>query len=426
MKKLMLMLGVVSALAISCTKEKPTVSFAKNISVLMADAPLKVELTVSEATESALTVPVNFAGSAVKGGDYTVSSESFAFASGSTSATIEITPKDNFDEGKEIALSIVAPDGYELGAIPSMVVSVENKEKISYSFSAEKADLLNTYTVTLELQGMKTGKDFSATSDMEIPVLFDASSTAKLGEDFTVENDATAFKVAAGTNKATLVLTATDKEVTLGSEKAIVIKVDEAKLSGRFYAGNTPSMTVTVKGIMRFSQLVGTWEFVEVPGLGDWEEFASEMGDDPALMPTHNTGFQMTFSVEEDVLKLAPGAVKGDLNNFLRPCELEYCAPIHMAVKSEKLGDYCSREPFMWTGEEIQLTYFSLSSANRAFSAEKETLGKAAAAMRFDENGNLWFIIKDYDQPPFLENWWDGDFDPDMFGFAYIMKRVQK
>ena len=142
MKKLMLMLGVVSALAISCTKEKPTVSFAKSISVLMADAPLKVELTVSEATESALTVPVNFAGSAVKGGDYTVSSESFAFASGSTSATIEITPKDNFDEGKEIALSIVAPDGYELGAIPSMVVSVENKEKISYSFSAEKADLL--------------------------------------------------------------------------------------------------------------------------------------------------------------------------------------------------------------------------------------------------------------------------------------------
>lgn len=273
---------------------------------------------------------------------------------------------------------------------------------------------------------MKTGKDFSATSDMEIPVLFDASSTAKLGEDFTVENDATAFKVAAGTNKATLVLTATDKEVTLGSEKAIVIKVDEAKLSGRFYAGNTPSMTVTVKGIMRFSQLVGTWEFVEVPGLGDWEEFASEMGDDPALMPTHNTGFQMTFSVEEGVLKLAPGTVKGDLNNFLRPCELEYCAPIHMAVKSEKLGDYCSREPFMWTGEEIQLTYFSLSSANRAFSADKETLGKAAAAMRFDENGNLWFIIKDYDQPPFLVNWWDGDFDPDMFGFAYIMKRVQK
>ena len=47
MKKLMLMLGVVSALAISCTKEKPTVSFAKSTSVLMADAPLKVELTPS-------------------------------------------------------------------------------------------------------------------------------------------------------------------------------------------------------------------------------------------------------------------------------------------------------------------------------------------------------------------------------------------
>lgn len=425
MKKLMLMLGVVAAVAVSCTKELPTISFTKSISVLMADSPLKVELTVSEATQSALTVPVNFAGSAVKGTDYVLSAEAFEFAAGSTSATIEITPKDNFEEGKEIALSIAAPDGYNLGANPSMVVSVENKEKISYSFSAEKADLLNTYTVTIDLNGIKTGKDFSATSDMELPVLFDESSTAKLGEDFTVENDATSFKVAAGTNKGTLTLIATDKEVELGSEKTIVIKVDESKLSGRFYAGNTTSMTVTVKGILRYSQLVGTWEFVEIPALEEWEYFVEDMGDDPALMPTHNAGYQMSFAIEDGVLKLTPGTVKGDLGNFLRACELEYCAPVHMAAKSEQLGDYCSREPFMWTAEEIQLTYFCLSSANRAFSPSTEKLGKATVAMRFDEDGNLWFITKDYDQPPFMENWWDGTFDPDLFGFTYIMKRVQ-
>lgn len=425
MKKLMLMLGVAAAMAVSCTKELPTISFAKSISVLMADSPLKVELTVSEATQSALTVPVMLSGSAVNGSDYTLSSDSFEFTAGSTSATIEITPKDNFEEGREIALSITAPDGYNLGANPSMVVSVENKEKISYSFSVEKADLLNTYTVTLELNGMKSGKDFSATSDMELPVLFDESSTAKLGEDFTVENDATSFKVAAGTNKGTLTLIAADKEVELGSEKSIVIKVDESKLSGRFYAGNTTSMTVTVKGILRYSQLVGTWEFVEIPALDEWEYFVEEMGDDPALMPTHNAGYQMTFAIEDGVLKLTPGTVKGDLGNFLRACELEYCAPLHMASQGTQLGDYCSQEPFMWTSEEIQLTYFSLSSANRAFSSSTEKLGKATVAMRFDESGNLWFITKDYDQPPFMENWWDDSFDPDLFGFTYIMKKVQ-
>lgn len=425
MKKLLLALAMVSVLAISCKKENPTISFFTNISVLMADSPLKVDVAVSEAVEGTLSVPVTVAGSAVKGSDYTLSSESFVFSSGSKTASIEIIPKNNFEEGKEIALSIVPPAGYDAGSILNMIVTVESKEKISYSFTAEKADLLNAYNMTLELKGMKSGSNFTASSDMEIPVLFDETSTAKLGEDFTVEGDATAFKVAAGTNKATLVINAADKNVELGSEKTLVVRVDESRLDSRFYAGNTPSINISVKGIMRYSQLVGTWEFVEIAELEEWQIWVEDMGDDSSLMPVNNAGYQLSFALEDGVLKLIPGNVKGDMGNYFRECEVNYCEPKNMAIGGVRLGDYCSEEAFLWTSEVVQYTYFGLSKANRAFSADTEEIGAGVIAMRFTDDGNLWIVTKDYDQPPFMESWWGDGFDPDMFGFCYVMKRVQ-
>lgn len=419
-----MILAAAALCVMSCTKEKPSIQFVKTQAVLLADSPLTVQMSVSKPVEASLTVPVQVTGTAVSGTEYSLSSQSFVFAAGESSAFIEVTPLENITEGKNITLSFAVPDGYQAGTALSMVIAVEAKEKIAYSFSSTSADLLNRCTLTLELQGMNSGKNFTATSDMEIPFVFDEKSTAVPGEDFTVEGGAQVFKVAAGTNKGTATLVATDKDVELGSEKTVVVKVDESKLSARFYAGNNASQSVTVKGILRFSQLAGTWEFVEVPGLEDWEFFAMEMEDDPELMPTHNDGYQITFSVEDGALKLVPGDMKGDLGNYLRECELSYCAPINTPTGTEMLGDYCTYEPYMWTAEDLYLTYFELSKCNRAFSADSETIGKGAVAMRFDEDGNLWLLTKDYDQPPFLENWWDG-FEPDLFGFCYVMKRVK-
>ena len=425
MKKVLVFLAAAALCVMSCTEEKQTIQFTKAQSVLLADSPLTVEMTVSEPVESSLTVPVSVSGTADKGTEYSLSSENFVFSVGSTSATIQVTPEENITEGKEINLTFAIPDGYQMGTTMTMVIAVEAKEKIAYSFSATSADLLNKCTVTLELQGMNTGKDFTATKDMEIPFTFDESSTAVLGEDFSIEGDSPVFKVAAGSNKGTATFVASDKDVELGSEKVIIVKVDESQISERFYAGNNASETIKVKGILRYSQLVGTWEFVEVPGLEDWEYFAMDMEDDPDLMPTHNTGYQISFTLEDGVLKIVPGSVSGDLNNYLRESELTYTAPVNMPTQSEKIGDYCSKEPYMWTSVELYLTYFELAKCNRAFSASTETIGKGALAMCFDEDGNLWMLTKDYDQPPFLENWWDGEFDADMYGFCYVMKKVK-
>jgi hypothetical protein len=44
--------------------------------------------------------------------------------------------------------------------------------------------------------------------------------------------------------------------------------------------------------------------------------------------------------------------------------------------------------------------------------------------MRLLSNGNLEIHLRDYDQPPFMPNWWNASrFDADMFGFCYVFKK---
>ncbi len=423
MKRLLMLTALVALLATACTKEEtPSVSFTRTTSVLMADSPLEVEMTISAAATASISVPVTISGSAVKNEEYTISSEKFTFAAGSTKATVEITPNKNFTAEKDIVLTITPPAGYVLGENPSMVVAVEKKESIIYSFSVDKADLLDTYDVTLNLSGETTGENFTASTDMEIPFKVLEGSTAVKDQHYQVVGGKDVFTVKAGTNKATVSIKALD--LPLGEEIVLNLGVDAALAGGRFLVGNTQSISISVKGVLKGTTLAGVWEFVEVPELEEWSFWVEDMGDDPNLMPVKNEGYRISFTYEDNVLKLIPGSVKGDLSNILRESVLTYSAPVNPAIGYKLLGPYSTEEAFFWGSNLVQLTYFSMDKANRAFSADTETIGSAVVAMRINSDGNLEFITKDYDEPPFMPSWWGG-FDADMFGFYYIFKRVE-
>jgi hypothetical protein len=424
MKKFLFsVLAIVAILTASCQKESVKVEFVKSRLVLLADTPLEVEMKLSKAPVAELTIPVSLSGTAVKGEEYEISSESFKFEKDALSAKVIITPINNIVSDKEIILTIgQLPQGYELGITPSAIVSVEKKEGIIYSFSVEKADLLDTYSLSLTLAGETSGANFTATADMELPFLFTEKSTAKEGTDFEIVGGNKVLTVKAGTNKANVSFKA--KDVELGKELVINVAMDKEKLGGRFLEGNIPSVMITIKGVMKGSALVGTWKFKEIPELAEWKTWVSDMEDDPELMPIHNENYEISFTLEEDVLKLIPGSVKGDLSNFLREAVMTYSTPVNPAKNFVALGAYCTEELFMWTSETIQLTYFSLDKANRAFSASKEDIKPAVVAMRFNESGELELHLRDYDQPPFMFNWWGG-FDTDMFGFCYVMTKIK-
>ena len=66
--------------------------------------------------------------------------------------------------------------------------------------------------------------------------------------------------------------------------------------------------------------------------------------------------------------------------------------------------------------------YYELQTANRAFSKTKETLGKAVIVFTVLDEG-LAVEFRDYDKPPFGDNWgdkWNEKFDADMFSFASL------
>ena len=424
MKRILTILAAVAMVmtAVSCNPEqKPSLSFGKAQYVLLADAPLTVDVVTDVAPASDLEVALSFTGDAVLDDDYTVAAKSVVIPAGQVKGTVTITPSNNFETGKSIVLSMTLPTGYEFGKNPSATVAVDAKELLQYSFTVAQANVVDSYVVKLEISGVESGADWVASADMEIPFTITpaASDAIVLGDD--------ALVVKKGENIATLVVNAGEIE---GDPQAFVLAVDKEKAGERFNEGTNASITLNVMGAMKLSKLVGKWAFAETLDLEEIELWFMEMEDDPELLPTHNEGFYFTISEEDGVYTLTPSA-EGDWAKYFKECQIDYCAPIedNMCSYGTITGPYTTLENQMFVAEsegveDLAYTYFSLSSVYRNFDGDTAAVGAGAIAITNDADGNLIILIKDYDQPPFGEMWWDPGYDPDMFSFASRFTKV--
>ncbi len=125
-------------------------------------------------------------------------------------------------------------------------------------------------------------------------------------------------------------------------------------------------------------------------------------------------------------MTVTPGG-NGDFSNFFRKATVSLSKPKNITPNPVILGKYTTYELNMFyenTNNIYQVnTYYELSSANRAFSSSKETLGKAVVVFSVTDDG-LNVEFRDYDKPPFGETWWDNDdFQPEMFGFASLFTK---
>jgi hypothetical protein len=425
MKKIFLLIAAFTALLFtSCSKDDSVeISFGKTTYAMLADGSVDVELKVTEPASSDITIPVTFGGSAVINDEYTVSANEFVIKSGTSSAIITLSPKNNLTAGKEITITLSSvPKGYKLGLNPTTIVTLDKKELIICSFSTDKTDLLDEYTITAILTGETSGDKFTATTDMIIPLKLE-STNITLGKEFEIVGGGNLeLKVAAGTNKGTLRIKS--KDISIGETESLVLSIDKEKAGARFILGDYGKITISLKGVLKLSNIVGTWTFDKIIELEEIQLWAEEMEDDPELLPYRNSGFTLEIKCNEDgTYSLIPGGTKGDFSNFFVETGIEYGKIVNPIKKYVTLGDYCTEEPFMWTANNIQLTYFKLAKANKAFSSSNSTIGESTIALRIDENGNLEVHFRDYNEPPFMTNWWSTPFDPDMFGFASVFKK---
>lgn len=421
-KTIIIALAALLAL-VGCTKQNPvSVSFEKATYVLLSDGTVDVKVVADRASSADLKVDLKFAGSAVKDQDYTVSAESVTIPAGQTSAAVTISAKENF-EATNIQLSLVVPAGCAAGANTNATVAVDAKEKIVWSFAASKATVLDFYTLKVELKDM-SGKDYVATADMEIPYIASGDVDKAIFE-------ASSFIVAKGTSFGYVVVKP-GEDMEIGDAAKVTVTVNEKELGARFVAGDKKEIALDITGLLRLSQIEGTWNFDHIYDVDDLAEFFEMEDDDPSLLPLNNDGFSFTIAKADDGSYDFTSSSTGDFANYFRAAKIDYCAPVNPQLDIfEPLGDYCSVESNMFVAAEdedlleMYFTYFSLSNVNRAFSAGSESLGKGAVSF-YRIPAGLLVIIRDYDKPEFGDNWWDDDeFDSEMFGFAALFTRAE-
>ena len=415
--------SAVALSSISCsTDDSPEIEFQKILYTVYEKGSVDVKLYISEPAPVTLNIPLVFGGNASEGIDYESSSESVSIPAGETEGTVTIS-NISLSVEKQLSISFSAPAGYRLGAKNVAVVAADPQEALVYSFAYESADVLEGYVARINVTGAVSGKDVITTEDIIIPISLTGEGAEHLVFIPEAKNQPVLSPCAvlyAGETSATARFKVEDG---YSGELAALLTVNSDQDS-RFISGDNEDMILNVKGLQTPDKLVGTWEFKEIFDIEELELWFMEEDDDPDLLPTHNEGFTLTFAKESDgSISITPSG-NGDFSNFFRKATVTLTAPVNLTAKGYALGEYTSSESNMFMAEagypEQINTYYKLSSANRAFSAESESLGEAIVVFALMKDG-LHVEIRDYDEPPFGENWWYGyGYDPDMFGFASL------
>ena len=422
-----IVIAVAALLSSACNKddEKIKVEFATSLYQLEELGSTEVVLKLSAEAGEPLEIPVSFSGSAKKDVDYSVSSDKFVFNAGTKTSSITVTDLGMNNEGT-ITFNISPKGKYVPGNKYIATVAFPGKETLITNFDITKADLIESLTLTLKLTGARSGDKFKAATDLDVPIQLTGE-----GADGVVLGSKS-IRIPKGSNSGTIKMTRNAEFADgLSSDPVAVLEVD--RKNSRYSAGDKYSVTIKVhSGLQVPARLVGRWNFAEIIGLvdesgdeGGIEDFFFAMDDDPDLIPKNNEGFFLLITEDEETgeVTLKPGGT-GDYNNFFREAKLTMTHPVNTSTEAVLLGEYTTRESNMFEsyilGEgPFVYTYYALSNANRAFSSSKETLGASVIAARFNEDGDLIIQFRDYDKPPFGENWWeDGDFDADIFGLC--------
>lgn len=386
-----------------------------------------VDVTIVSSDNVAADLAVNFvlAGTAVEGQNYEIDATQFVIAEGTNTASVRISTVGVIEPGKNVKLTLAPGAGYKVGNTAIALVSLTSNQLV-YNFSAATMDLSAKRQLTLTLTRAGSADTYAAPSGgIVVPLAILSGATAVLGDDFTVDGGGDLeIVIPAGGNNGSITLVAGPASDPF---KTFSISVDTDETGDWYIGGNTPQVSVTVIGMFDFEALLGTWEHVGFLGLDNFEMYVEGdfSEDELDIVPTHNDGLMLTFSGTTANMQFTPGGT-GDLLNLFRTATMTYCTPINY-VDGGMIIDACttSDEWNMFSEEmDLQLTYFEMSTGNRAFSATATTNGTITVAMRFNESGNLEIYLRDFDEPPFLSGWWEAN-DYELMGFGYEFRRAE-
>ena len=407
----------------SCQKDdKPTVEFEKSLYTVYAKRSVDVNIVLSEPAAENVSVKVTTAG-ATAGTDFELTGNPVTIKAGETTGTFSVKNL-NLTESSPLNLGIECPSGYSLGTKFVTIVTPDPEETLVYSFQTTKADVLGSYVANITVTGVTSGDKLSLGSDVVIPlkitgeaaqyVVFDAATKA------VASYSGPHAVLKAGKSTATFKFSLKDG-FTDGAKINVTVDMDQA---ARFIPGDNESAEYTLYSVNVPEAILGTWAFSKVFDVDELAEWFEMEDDDSSLLPLNNDGFTLTFTKDESGVVTVTPNDKGDFAAYFREATVTPTEPKNYSSEGTIIGKNTVSECTMFMGSEDYDVhtnmYYLLSAANRAFSKTEEKIGEAVVVFTLID-GNLVVELRDYDKPPFGENWWsDNKFDADMFSFASL------
>ncbi len=411
-------------------KETPVLEFEKILYTVYDKGTVDVVIKSNVAVAENVTIPVTFSGEAEKGVDYKIvarddkgneiaAEDVVTIEAGKTAGAITVK-NISLSEKKQISVSFAVPEGYAAGTKKTAVVAPDSQEALVYSFQMARGYALESFVTTIKVTGTVSGTDFKAAEDIIIPLSLTGEGASVLQfveeketEGGETEGGADTRSIAAPAKGPYAVLKAGQNSATVkftvpegySGDKEALLAVDSDADSRFIEGGATETVSIAVRGLQTPDKLVGTWKFSKVYDKATIIELWADpdlLGTDESELPIHNEGFTLTFTKEDDgSVKLTPGGT-GDFTKFFRTAIVTLGEPINQTKPSIILGKHTTYDCNMFiqsdpdgTGYQFD-TYYKLSSANRAFSADVETLGESTVIFNLTDNG-LVVEFRDYE-----------------------------
>ena len=411
-------------------KETPVLEFEKILYTVYDKGTVDVVIKSNVAVAEDVTIPVTFSGEAEKGVDYKIvarddkgneiaAEDVVTIEAGKTAGAITVK-NISLSEKKQISVSFAVPEGYAAGTKKTAVVAPDSQEALVYSFQMARGYALESFVTTIKVTGTVSGTDFKAAEDITIPLSLTGEGASvlqfveeKKTEGGETEGGADTRSIAAPAKGPYAVLKAGQNSATVkftvpegySGDKEALLAVDSDADSRFIEGGDNEFVSIAVRGLQTPDKLVGTWKFSKVYDKATIIELWADpdlLGTDESELPIHNEGFTLTFTKEDDgSVKLTPGGT-GDFTKFFRTAVVTLGEPTNQTKPSIILGKHTSYDCNMFiqndpdgTGYQFD-TYYKLSSANRAFSADVETLGESTVIFNLTDNG-LVVEFRDYE-----------------------------
>ncbi|MFO0999032.1 MAG: Calx-beta domain-containing protein [Planctomycetaceae bacterium] len=254
-------LGTTVSQTISITDDDPlpTVSFrSKSIQTAEQELTLELSVVLNAESQSPVTVPLVWSGSAVRGVDFDGPNE-ITIPAGSRVGTVQIQIHDDAQE--ESAETILVSMGVPSGAIVSTAASDATSTRVL--ITANDAPIVSLVSASLRVQEsvgqviVEAKLASPATATLTVP--FTVTGTGTVGVDFTPASGSFVFGV--GKTTASAVITVLD-DTAIEQSETVIVTLDD---SAAFQKGSIGSTTLDIRDndtvkVNFQSQVTSVWE----------------------------------------------------------------------------------------------------------------------------------------------------------------------